>query len=581
MSERTSSPVPAGAARTSNAPWRLRLLGAVELPDHQQRPQRLPTRAATLLLARLAMAPRRQHPREELVELLWPGADNETGRNRLRQALSVLRSLLEPAPTASADASAPAGAAPAPVLLADRRAVWLADHAVACDVVAFELALSQGQTSEGLRLYQGELLPGHFDEWVLEQRAHLTTRAEALALRQPVLPAAARSPSAPPPQPDAWLPRYLTRLIGFDAAGAALAAALAQHRLVVLRGPGGAGKTRLAVEVARALAQRAQGQLGHAMPTGLAFDLVAFVPLASCNNRSQMLDTVLRTLQQNSAADTAAATQLVASSLAGRRVLLLMDNFEQLVEAGRDDLARWLSELPELHLLVTSRRALGLDGEAEQVLDNLPLPQPGASLAEQAMNPAMALFVDRAQAARADFQLSPLNQGAVASLVLALHGLPLAIELAAARMRSLGVNELLTMLAPSAAHPSGQAMTLLARSGPRAPWARRPCRPTSWWRRRWPTPPATPMAATITRHLSQCANLCCRNSAAQPWLPCGRAMPRPWLLGPAAWVSGPHCPTCARNGPTSCARWPAAPTRRCRRPAPSRLDPSPARRAQL
>ena len=96
--------------------WCLRLLGAFDLVDPRHAPQaaaerlplRLPSRAAAALLARLALAPDRAHPREELVELLWPGADLAVGRNRLRQALSTLKSLLEPA-----------GPTSAPVLLAD------------------------------------------------------------------------------------------------------------------------------------------------------------------------------------------------------------------------------------------------------------------------------------------------------------------------------------------------------------------------------------------------------------------------------------------------------------------------------
>ena len=159
----------------------------------------------------------------------------------------------------------------------------------------------------------------------------------------------------------------------------------------------------------------------------------------------------------------------MARSLAGRRVLLVLDNFEQLVEAGRDDVARWLSDLPDLHLLVTSRRVLGLDGEAEQVLDALPLPEPGASLAQHAVNPSLALFVDRAHAARADFALTEQNHAMAADLVRALHGLPLAIELAAARVRSLGLAELHAMLAPGVAQPGGSAIALLARHGPRGP----------------------------------------------------------------------------------------------------------------
>ncbi len=194
---------------TSQAPrWHLRLLGAVELLDEHNRPTRLPTRAATLLLTRLALAPQRQHPREELVELLWPGVDAQTGRNRLRQALSVLRTLLQPP-----------GGPQRPVLLADRRSVTLVAGALRSDVQSFLHALSQGHTQRARASYQGELLPGHFDEWVLEERRHLAARAEVLAgLHDAALvPDAAPAPAAP--DIEHRLPRYLTRLVGFEADG--------------------------------------------------------------------------------------------------------------------------------------------------------------------------------------------------------------------------------------------------------------------------------------------------------------------------------------------------------------------------
>ena len=436
--------------------WRLRMLGAVELRDAAGRAVRLPTRAVTLMLAQLALAPGRQHPREELIDLLWPSADGATGRNRLRQALSVLRSLLEPAG---------AGPVAPPVLQADRRTVRLVPGTLASDADEFLQALAAGHAGRAAALYLGDLLPGYFDEWVLELRAHLAAKAEALAER-PVVPAFAMPATL---QPDARLPRYLTRLIGFDAAAAALSALLVQQRLVVLRGPGGAGKTRLAVEVARALAQRTEGRLGAAGPAGMAFDLVAFVPLASCTDRAQMLDAVLHALREDGGAGNADAAQRVADSLAGRRVLLVLDNFEQLVEAGRDDVARWLSGLPLLQLLVTSRRVLGLDGEAEHVLAALPLPAAGDTLAGHAQNPSLALFADRARAARPDFQLDEHNHRRVADIVRALHGLPLAIELAAARVRSLGLLEMHAMLAPGEGAGAPAALALLSRSGPRAP----------------------------------------------------------------------------------------------------------------
>ena len=457
--------MPTPGAPTPPPAWRLRLLGAVELLDAQGLPTRLPTRAATLLLARMALAPRQQHPREELVELLWPGVGADVGRNRLRQALSVLRSLLE----AQGQAPGPAGGA---LLMADRRAVWLAPGALHCDVDAFVQALAQGELVTARRIYQGDLLPGHFDEWVLEQRRHLAARAEALAVElaaqgtpQPSAAGHAVLPRQALRGADADLPRYLTRGFGFEAEAAAMMALLARERLVVLRGPGGAGKTRLAVEIARACVERASEPAATAGLATPSFDRVVFVPLASCAQRQEMLYALLHTLHQDSAARPDDAAASVASALAGQRILLVLDNFEQLVEAGRDDLARWLSTLPQLHLLVTSRRALGLDGESEHVLSALPLPLPGLGVEQAATNASVALFVDRARALRSEFRLSADNHTLIGEIVRALGGLPLAIELAAARLRSLALRDMRDMLL-SAASP-GTSLELLSRRGPR------------------------------------------------------------------------------------------------------------------
>ncbi len=420
------------------ARWQLRLLGAVELRDAEGAVLRLPSRAAALLLARLALAPERQHPREELVEHLWPGVDGATGRNRLRQTLSVLKSLLEP-PGAS------------PVLLADRRALALVPGAIVADVHAASRALAAGDGAAALAHYGGELMPGYFEEWVLAARGQLAAQIEALPVpRGGLAPEAVALPIAPPPAPLHRLPAYLTRLVGAETALATLLCALQTARLVVLRGPGGAGKTRLAVEAARVLATRP------------GFDAVVFVALASCTRREDMLDALLRALRQESGSgDTA---ERVHRALDQRRLLVVLDNFEQLVEVARNDLALWLARTSGLHLLVTSRRALELDGEVEQALAPLPLPRPGASLEEQAANPALVLFVDRARAVRADFHVSARNREALIGIVGALGGLPLSIELAAARVRSLGLAEMHRMLAV----PGRGALALLKRSGPRA-----------------------------------------------------------------------------------------------------------------
>lgn len=133
------------------ARWRLRLLGGFELvrvdAAAAQLPRR-PTRQMQLLLARLALGGEREHPREELIELLWPGAPSVVARNRLRQALSTLRALLE--------------AGDDRMIAADRHALRLLPGALDTDVDAFVTAVRAGRHEAARALYRGELLPGHF-----------------------------------------------------------------------------------------------------------------------------------------------------------------------------------------------------------------------------------------------------------------------------------------------------------------------------------------------------------------------------------------------------------------------------------
>lgn len=446
------------------ARWQLRLLGGFALDDGiGPRVERLPSRAITLLLVRLALEPIRSHGREELIELLWPEVAPDVGRNRLRQALSALRSVLEPR-----------GAPPSPVLLADRRTVSLVPGALHSDVDALRAAIASGDHAAAARLYRGELLPGFFDDWVIEVRRTLADAYEGLPRPAAAVPFAATGP-APYPAPALALPRlptYLSQMFGFEAAAATLHDALIAHRLVLLRGPGGAGKTRLAVEVARTLA--AGAATGATPGEGAQFDLVAFAALASCTTADAMLDAVLLALRYEgggaaSGAPTHAAQRLAGleRALGGRSALLVLDNFEQLVDAARGELASWLSALPGLSLLVTSRRALGLDGEVELTLAPLALPAAEADLREHARCPAVQLFVARARAARSDFHLNERNHALVAAIVGTLGGLPLAIELAAARVRSISLADMLAMLRGAAREAPGRALGLLGRTGPR------------------------------------------------------------------------------------------------------------------
>ncbi len=418
--------------------WQVRLLGGVEAISAAQHLGRFPSRAVAALLARLALAPGRDHAREELVELLWPGVALDVGRNRLRQALSTLKSLLEP----------PGSGA---VLQADRLVVRVAPGALGCDALAFEQAVRAGRGDEARSLYRGELMPGFYDEWIDAERQRLLALHERLAAAAP--PERAAPPPVAAPRPAAAaapLPGYLTRLFGAGPAAARLRALLPDARLVTLLGPGGSGKTRLAVAVAQSLL------------VDPAFDRVLFVPLVACEDEATLREALARALQLHGG--DAGSAALVAA-LAGARTLLVLDNFEQLVGQAEALVAELLARLPALHVLVTSRRALGLDGEQVLAADPLPLPEANAPLAEAADNPAVALFVDRARAARADFHLHERNRGAVVALVQTLHGLPLAIELAASRVRSVPPSEMVALLA---AGEGSAHLALLARSGPRA-----------------------------------------------------------------------------------------------------------------
>ena len=462
----------------ASAPWQVQLLGGLQARHGDVLLSHFGNRSVAALLARLVLFPQRSHAREELIELLWPGVALLAGRNRLRQALFTLRQLLEPTGPTSTSAPMPA---PAPALLADRLSVRVAPGAFETDVLRFEHCLREGRPAQALGLYAGELLPGFYDEWIHAERLRLATLFERASAAPAVLaeaatPTALVNPAGLPTSGDvsrSSLPVYLTRFFGRESEGARLRAEVLGHRLVTLLGPGGGGKTRLAVELAAAFraAGRTPGgalsgpQAGGAPP----FDFIAFVPLVNCATRAQVLDALLASLHLRQPDDDAFAPLIAA--LAGRRALLVLDNFEQLSGIAEDVVAQLVAAIPGLHLLVTSRRVLGLDGEREVAIQPLALPAPGLvpslALDEAAINPALALFVDRARAVRGDFHIEPGNLAALVDIVHLLEGMPLAIELAAARVRSIAPASMVELLRAARAAPGGQALELLSRSGPR------------------------------------------------------------------------------------------------------------------
>jgi predicted ATPase/Tfp pilus assembly protein PilF len=251
----------------------------------------------------------------------------------------------------------------------------------------------------------------------------------------PDMPAPSFPPLRAPAACPTNLPAQLNRFFGREAEMRQLQQRLltAGTRLLTLSGPGGTGKTRLAIEVASRLLEPFSGA-------------VWFVPLADVSDVAGLVPAVQEALQLPRLSE-AAPLEQVLEALSKQPCLLVLDNFEQLVEEGAAVVQTLLAEAPTLMCLLTSRRRLNLAGERELTL--LPLPVPDVpDMPEPLLEMAsVQLFVDRAQAARADFQLTRSNAQAVAELCRHLEGIPLALELAAARAQVMSPAQMLGQLA--------------------------------------------------------------------------------------------------------------------------------------
>ncbi len=243
------------------------------------------------------------------------------------------------------------------------------------------------------------------------------------------------------------LPAQLTSFVGRERELREVCARLEAARLLTLTGPGGTGKTRLCL--------RAAAEAAPSFPDG-----VFFVPLASVTDAALVAPSVLSAFGlQQSGADPAAT---VRDFLRPKQLLLVLDNFEQVIGAG-PHVAEWLRDAPAVKALVTSRAPLRVSGENEYPVPPLAIVDSAAPLEELRESEAVALFVVRASSARPDFTLSRDNAAAVAQIAARLDGLPLAIELAASRVKLLPPDAILNRLASRLSFLTGGARDLPAR----------------------------------------------------------------------------------------------------------------------
>lgn len=231
------------------------------------------------------------------------------------------------------------------------------------------------------------------------------------------------------------IPAQRTELIGRAADLAALRHAVDASRLVTLTGPGGVGKTRLATATAAGLTDRF---------THGAW-LVELAPLASATTDADRIAETVAQVVGIRLGDGSAPAAL-GEALAEQELLVVLDNCEHIVDQVADLTEALLGAAPGLRILATSREQLRLAGEDVVAVEPLPVPPKDSEMEVIAESNAVRLFVTRAQAGAREFALDAENAGAVATLCRRLDGIPLALELAATRVRALGVHEMVARL---------------------------------------------------------------------------------------------------------------------------------------
>lgn len=297
-----------------------------------------------------------------------------------------------------------------------------------------------GRQREALAGY-AELRETLADELGLDPGPELAALHRAILEQDPALA------PVPPPATSAArargnLPAALTELVGREEAIAEVGGLLGSARLVTITGPGGVGKTRLALAAAAGIAER--------FPDGVWLVELAGQRHPNAVELAEALTAVLG-IRDESGAGTAGyrapePQARLADALRERRLLMVLDNCEHVIEPVALLADALLRAAPGLRLLTSSQEPLAIGGEALYVASPLRLPPPEASLPELGHSTAVQLFVARAAASAPGFALDAHNADAVASVCRRLDGIPLALELAATRVRGLGVHGLAARL---------------------------------------------------------------------------------------------------------------------------------------
>jgi predicted ATPase len=357
------------------------------------------------LVKLLALAPDHRLHREQVMDVLWRDRGPAAAANNLHQAVHVARRTL--------DAEA--------IELRDEVLFLVAD----VDVDRFELAAADARRAgtpaayrAALAIYGGELLPeNRYDDWAIGRRDELAELHAELADELAALDAG-DGPRA--------LPADASSFVGRGRELGELRALLGHTRLLTLTGTGGAGKTRLALELARgAEASYAGG--------------AALVELAAVADPRLVPDAVAAALDAR-ALPGQDVVDAVVEFLAPRTLLLVLDNCEHMLWASAALVDTILRAAPELTVLATSREPLRVGGEVVFRVPSLAIPDPDQLLAPDDLlrYEAVRLFVERAAAAAPGFALDEENAADVARICFRLDGLPLALELAAGRLGALG-----------------------------------------------------------------------------------------------------------------------------------------------